>query len=221
MSLLSDEAERLLRAVGPRHDEIQAEMAEFADEQGFPIIGPDAGGVLRTIARVTDAGRIFEFGSGFGYSAYWFLQGMAPDGDVVLTEIDAAELKLGESFLEDAGLAERATFERGDAMEIVDDYAGPFDVVLIDHQKRRYVDAFEAIRGKVPAGGVVVADNVMHGPFDLGDLVAHFQDGADLLDDEQIRGIAEYVSHVRDAEAFDTVILPVGNGLALTTRVAE
>lgn len=106
-------------------------------------------------------------------------------------------------------------------MDIVDDYAGPFDVTLIDHQKRRFVDAFEAVRGKVPVGGVVVADNVMHGPFDLGDLVAYFEGGVDLPADEQVRGIAEYVAHVRDAEAFDTVILPVGNGLAVTTRVAE
>jgi caffeoyl-CoA O-methyltransferase len=73
---LSEQADRYVRATGPTHDDLQREMAAHADAHGFPIIGPDAGGVLQTLARLRGADRVFEFGSGFGYSAYWFLQGV-------------------------------------------------------------------------------------------------------------------------------------------------
>jgi predicted O-methyltransferase YrrM len=216
---LSDTAQQYLRATGPTHDEIQAEMAAFADENDFPIIGPDAGGVLRGLTAATQARRLFEFGSGFGYSAYWFLEGMPDDGEIILTEFDEDELAMAEEFFDRAGLSARATFEYGDAMETIERYDGPFDVVLIDHQKHRYADAFEAVEDDLPAGAVVVADNVMRGPIDIDALLEYFETGAPLPDDENVRGIATYLDTVRATDDFQTTVLPVGSGLAMTTRV--
>ncbi|WP_247729848.1 O-methyltransferase [Halovivax limisalsi] len=215
---IDESAERYVRAVGPDHDETHAAMAAFADEHDFPIIGPVAGGVLRSYAAARRAERVFEFGSGFGYSAYWLLQGMADDGEIVLTELDAEELEKGEEFLADAGEADRATFERGDALEIAQEYDGPFDVVLIDHQKSRYADAFELIREKLAPGGVVIADNVLYGGHDYHDSLAYVEGDGELPDDENARGIVRYLETVRSADGFQTSVIPVGSGLAVTVR---
>ncbi|KPN31149.1 putative O-methyltransferase [Halolamina pelagica] len=211
--------ERYVRATGASHSEIQAEMADYADENGFPIIGPDAGAVLRMLARLTDAGRVFEFGSGYGYSASWFLAGGADE--VVLTEIDDDELEMAREFLDRAGVAERARFEHGDALELVEAYGGPFDVVLIDHDKPRYAQGFDKAREKVPEGGVIVADNMTRGPIDLDALTAYFADEEPLPDDasDGTEGIADYVEHVHADPAFESFVLPVGSGLCLSTRV--
>lgn len=211
--MVDTETRAFLRAVSPAHDEIQQEMAAYADDHGFPIIGAEAGGLLRSVARTADAQRVFEFGSGFGYSAYWFLQGMPADGEIVLTEFDADELEMAEEFFERAGLHDRARFEHGDAMTAVTRHDGPFDVVLIDHQKASYPDAFAAIRGKLPVGSVVVADNIMR-----SSVMQYFGADADLPDDDSARGLIEYVETVRSDEDFHTTILPIGNGLALSTR---
>jgi caffeoyl-CoA O-methyltransferase len=219
MTVLPDDLARFVRATAPAHDEIQREMVEYAEREGFPIIGPEAGAVLRLLARLTDARRVFEFGSGYGYSAYWFLQGMTEDGEVVLTEFDADELDMARDFFERAGLTDRALFEEGDAVTIVDNYDGPFDLVLVDHQKHRYAEAFEKVREKVAVGGVVVADNVMKGPIDF-DALLDFLEGGELGDvNDDTRGIADYLETVRGDDAFETVVLPVGNGIAVSTRV--
>jgi len=221
MDVLSDPAERFLAATAPEHTATQAEMAELADEWGFPIIGPEAGAVLRLLARLTDARSVFEFGSGFGYSATWFLRGGAES--VICTEFDESEAQRGVRFAADGGYADSVTFEVGDAMETVERYDGPFDIALIDHQKGRYVDAYRAVLPKVRPGGVIVADNVTRGPIDFGDLVAHFEDGASLPDPEvdgETRGIGEYVGTVRSDDAVETAILPVGSGIAVSTKVA-
>lgn len=218
---LSETAQRYLRATGPDHDEIQAEMAAYAAEEGFPIIGPDAGGVLRFLACTTQASRVFEFGSGFGYSAYWFLEGMPADGEIILTEIDADELAMAEEFLDRGGFAERATFEHGDAMEVIDRYDGAFELVLIDHEKHRYADGFEAIREQLPVGSAVVADNMLRGPIDYEEILAYFESGESLPDDPDTQGIAEYIETVRADDAFQTTLLPVGSGIAVTTRISR
>lgn len=213
------EMARFVRAVGPDHDDVQAEMAAYAREHDFPAVGAEAGGALMLLARLADATRAFEFGSGFGYSAYWFARGMADDGRIVLTEVDRDELEMAREFLDRGGFAERAEFREGDAVAIVDEYEGPFDVVLVDHQKHRYAEAFETVREKVRPGGFVVADNVTHGPIDFDALAAHVVEGSNLpTDDEDTRGIAEYLSTVRAADGFETALLPLGSGLAVSVR---
>ena len=208
---------RFVRATGPDHTDVQAEMAAHAEAESFPNVGRGAGAVLQLLARLADAETVFEFGSGFGYSASWFLRGGA--GRVVLTEFDEDELALGREFLTDAGLAERCVFESGDAMETVERYGGPFDVVLVDHQKSRYPEAFEAVRRKLSPGGVIVADNVTRGPASFPAVLDHLESGEPLpADDDQTAGIAEYLTTVRAAEDFDTAVLPVGSGLSVSVK---
>jgi predicted O-methyltransferase YrrM len=74
----------------------------FADREGFPTVGAAVGGWRALLARAVDAERVFEFGSGFGYSAYWFARELPADGEVVLTEIDEDELDQAREYLEKA-----------------------------------------------------------------------------------------------------------------------
>jgi caffeoyl-CoA O-methyltransferase len=224
-----DDIAQFTEALAPEPDEIAREMDAYADEMDFPHVGPAVGGTLRLLARMVDAERVFEFGSGFGYSAYWFAQALPADGEIVLTEFDADELEDAKDFLARGGVDDVARYEHGDAMETIERYDGPFDVVLIDHQKERYADAFAAVREKVPPGGVVVADNAMTaGIIDFDALRTHFLDGdgsgdpqSDALADasDATRGIAEYLATVRADDAFDTVVLPLGEGIAVSYRV--
>ncbi|QPV63844.1 O-methyltransferase [Halosimplex litoreum] len=212
-------------ALGPEPDAILDEMGEQARDEGFPYVGPAVGGWLAMLARFADAERVFEFGSGFGYSAYWFARELPEDGEVVLTEIDAGELEQAREYVDRGGLADRASFEHGDAIETIDAYEGPFDVVLIDCQKERYAEAFEAVREKVAPGGIVAADNVVAGgSIDAGDLRAYCEDGggeggADRSGmNGMTEGIADYLDAVEADDAFETTLLPLGEGVAVSQR---
>lgn len=217
--LLPTSLDRFVAETAPSHDPIQAEMAEVADESGFPIIGRVAGAFLYTVASARSAEAVFEFGSGFGYSATWFLKGMAPRGEIVLTETDADEAAMAEDFLSRAGEAERATVEQGDAMAIIDRYDGPFDAVLIDHDKPAYAAAFEEVIDKVATGGVVIADNMLDGPVWYEDLLPYVVDDASEPAGDYATGLLRYLRTARGHPACHTLVLPIGNGLAVTTKV--
>ncbi|MFB6141618.1 MAG: O-methyltransferase [Halosimplex sp.] len=219
----ADELPELLEsyatALGPESDEIIDEMGAQARREGFPYVGPAVGGWLAMLARFADAERVFEFGSGFGYSAYWFARELPEDGQVVLTEIDEDELDQAREYLERGGLADRAAFEHGDAIETVEAYEGPFDVVLVDCQKERYAEAFEAVRDKVAPGGIVAADNaVAGGTIDAEALRDYYEGDAAVEMNGMTRGIAEYLDAVEADEAFETALLPMGEGVAVSQR---
>lgn len=214
---LTDDVLRFVRATGPQPDETLAEMDAYAERNGFPHVGPEVGGFLRLIARISGAKSIFEFGSGYGYSAYWFAEALSEDGEIVLTEVDKGELEMAREYLERGGYDQLASYELGDALDTIERYDGPFDVVLIDHQKHRYVEAFEAVREKLAPGGVVIADNAMSAEevVVFEDLLAHVEGGDPELN-EGTDGIAAYLDHVRTASGFETQVLPFGEGIAVS-----
>jgi caffeoyl-CoA O-methyltransferase len=214
-----DDVETFAATVGPNPDDVLREMDERAEETGFPTVGPAVGGWLQQLVGLVGARRVFEFGSGYGYSAYWFARGLPDDGEVVLTEIDADELDDAREYLGRGGYTDVARFELGDAIETVDAYDGPFDIALIDNEKDRYVEAFEAIREKVPVGGVVVADNMTAGPFAFEEIHRLVVEGGE-TDNDMARGVADYLDHVRADEGFETTLLPLDEGLAVSRRVA-
>lgn len=231
--VLTDEVARFVRAAGPTPDDTLREMDEYAAESGFPHVGPEVGGTLALLSRLLGASSVFEFGSGYGYSAYWFARALPADGRIVLTEIDEDELEMAREYMQAGGFGDIAEYELGDALEIVDRYEGPFDIVLLDHQKRRYPEAFEAVRSKVPVGGAIVADNVMTAgsiQFETVLEILEAQDrnpqgrqtglDADIPAEatDATRGIVTYLTMVRNDEAFETIVLPLGEGIAVSYR---
>jgi predicted O-methyltransferase YrrM len=214
-----DDVEAFAEAVGPPTDAVIREMDARAAETGFPTVGPAVGGWLQQLVGLVDADRVFEFGSGYGYSAYWFARGLPADGELVLTEVDADELADAREYLDRGDFDVTIRFEHGDAIETVDGYAGPFDCVLIDNEKERYVDAFASVRGTVPVGGVVVADNMTGGPFAFEEIHRLLVEGRGDRDGT-LGGVADYLDRVRGDADFETTLLPLGEGLAVSRRVA-
>lgn len=215
--VVPEEVTALATAIGPADDEILESMHERTARMEFPTVGPAVGTWLSVLVRATDARRIFEFGSGFGYSAYWFARTLPADGEIVLTEIDEDELALAREYFEQAGLTDVAHFEHGDAIDIVGTYDGSFDIVLIDNEKDRYVEAFQSVRGKLDPGSLVLADNaITAGHIDRDDVLAILEGGAPADATDASRGIAAYLAHVRDADDLETSLLPLGEGVAVS-----
>ncbi|MFB6308386.1 MAG: O-methyltransferase [Haloarculaceae archaeon] len=218
MDFVPDATESFARTLAPDPDEVIEEMDRKAERESFPTVGPAVGGWLRLLARTTDAERVFEFGSGFGYSAYWVAPALPADGEIVLTEIDADELDEAREYLERGGYADRARFEHGDAIDTVERYDGPFDLVLIDNEKDRYTEAFESVREKVAVGGVVAADNVItSATVDAADVRALLS-GESVDATDTSRGIADYLERLGEDPAFETGLLPLGEGVSVSVR---
>ena len=81
--------ENYMRLLVNRTDHpILTEMEAVAENNNFPIIGRLVGIFLETLAKTANAQRVFEFGSGYGYSAYWFAKAVGPEGKVICSDGD-------------------------------------------------------------------------------------------------------------------------------------
>jgi len=207
MDIVNPKLEEWLHDLQQSKDPVLVDMEARAKKENFPIIGPLVGRFVYQMASTIGARDIFEMGSGFGYSTWWFAQAVGSNGRVVHTEGSPARTSDARKYLERSGLASRVTFELGDALESIKKYPGPFDVVFIDVDKEFYPAALELARSRVRAGGLILTDNVLWSGRVLDQ------------DDEATRGVLAYDHEVFSAPDLFTTIVPLRDGVAVSLKL--
>ena len=210
MQIVDAAVEHYMRSLAPSRHPVLREMEAYAAEKNFPIIGPMCGRLLYQYAVMLGAKQVFEMGSGFGYSTFWFATAVGPEGRVVYTDNSEENSRKAKEFLGAAGLADRVVFEVGDALDTIRRYEGPFDAILIDVDKQGYPEALRLAKERVRVGGVILTDNVL-----WSGAVAHPPS------DKATEAILEYNRAAYDDPELLTTILSVRDGLAVSLRVAD
>jgi predicted O-methyltransferase YrrM/predicted Ser/Thr protein kinase len=207
-TILNPDVEKYLSELTLHQDELLTQMEELAVKRQFPIVGPLVGRLLYLMARVTGAKRIVELGSGFGYSAYWFLRAMPEDGRLIFIDRSQDNADLAKRFFEKMGCASRVEFHVGDALEVLGTLDGPFDVIFNDIDKQQYPTAFLRSIFKLRQGGLLISDNVLWGGKVVGE-----------PEDASTRGIQEYNRLAHQTVGVMSVVIPIRDGVGVTYRL--
>ena len=216
MNITDPKIEDYIKEHLARHDEpVLLEMEAEAKENDFPIVGRMVGVVLEILARSIKAKRVFELGSGYGYSGYWFARAVGPDGEVHLTDGDRENEGKATAYLTRAGLWEQITFHVGDAVTSLNATDGDFDIVYCDIDKDGYPDAWRAGRERIRPGGLFICDNTLWSGRVTG-----------AVDDERQRRMPEWTEAIKQMndEAFAdpeylATILPIRDGVLIALRL--
>ena len=189
-------------------DPVLDAMHKEAAERRFPIVGPEVGRLLFQLCKLSRAERIFEMGSGFGYSTLWFARALNSTGRVHHTDGDPANTNAARAYLERAGLHDRVVFTTGDARAILKETPGEFDIVFMDIDKDQYPSGYHVFKDRVKMGGLVIVDNLIWS----GQVAAGVRDDAP-------NGVREYISLMWNDPRFISSLLPVRDGVGVSLRV--
>ncbi len=160
--ILDPRIDQYLNQLERRHDDpVLLEMETLAEQNHFPIVGRLSGVFLEAMALTVGARTVFELGSGFGYSAWWFTRAVGPDGMVYCTDGDPANREKAEDFLTRAGRWDRVNYRTGNAQDLLVDTLGEFDIVYNDVLKPQYPETWLQAKDRVRPGGLYIADNVL------------------------------------------------------------
>ncbi|MFN2545673.1 MAG: O-methyltransferase [Actinomycetota bacterium] len=162
MDIVNPKIEEYMRTLQAGHDEpVLLEMEKEAKERGFPIIERLCGVTIEVLARAIGAKRVFELGSGYGYSGYWFSRAIGSDGELHLTDGNPDNEKKALDYLGRVGLDGPVTYHVGDAVKTLQSIEGEFDIVYCDIDKWEYPHAWEVARERIRVGGLYICDNVL------------------------------------------------------------
>ncbi len=161
MDILNPKLEKYISDLMPKQNAVVEEMYKYGIDRDFPLIGPLCGQFLRQMALISNAKRIFEMGSGFGYSAVWFAMGVPDDGKIICTDGDAKNRERAISYFERLGIGHKIEFHVGMAQEILRQFNEPFDIIFNDVDKEQYPETLEIAIPRLRKGGLFITDNTL------------------------------------------------------------
>jgi caffeoyl-CoA O-methyltransferase len=207
MDIVNRAIEDYMLQVIPERDAVLTEMERLAEERHFPIVGPLVGRFFYQLVLLTKPKRILELGSGYGYSAYWLAKALPRSGKIICTESSEQNAKLARKFLGRGGVADKVEFRVGDAVEIIDQVKGKFDMILCDIEKHQYPQVFRKAVPRMKKGGLLIADNVLWSGRVL-----------DSKPDRNTAGILTFTRLVYSSPRLFTTILPLKDGLVASVK---
>jgi caffeoyl-CoA O-methyltransferase len=201
--------------LGGEHEVAEA-MEKEAEDRDFPVVGRTVGVTLEVLTRAIGARRVLEMGSGYGYSAYWFARAVGEAGEVHMTEGDEGNARKAMDYLDRAGLADRVRSHVGNALDIIDELEGEFDVIFCDIDKGDYPDAWKKAGDRIRIGGLYLCDNVLWSGFvALPD---------DQIEDERRHrwtpAVREHNRLIADDGRYCSTIVPTRDGVMVALRVS-
>ncbi|HEV8572703.1 MAG TPA: O-methyltransferase [Actinomycetota bacterium] len=215
MEIVNEKVERYMASLlESRGQEVLEQMETEGRERDFPIVGRTVGVTLEILARAVGARRVLEMGSGFGFSAYWFARAVGPGGEIHLTDGDPENERKALDNLGRAGLADRCTFHVGNALDIIDELPGEFDVIFCDIDKSGYPDAWKKARERIRIGGLYLCDNVLWSGRVAEDV------GTDDRRPEWTAAVKEHNQAIAEDDRYLSVIVPTRDGVMVALRVS-
>jgi predicted O-methyltransferase YrrM len=169
------------------------------DEFLLPV-GREVGWFLHSLILAKRPARILELGTSYGYSTLFLADAAAQVGSAVIS-MDLVDYKqaAARAMIEKAGLSAVVDFRLGDAVELINADAGPFNLVLLDIWKDCYVPCLRAFYPKLADEGIVAADNMIE-PAVVREDARKYRAAVGALSDMQ------------------TTLLPIGSGIELSVR---
>lgn len=183
--------------------------------EGLPLVYPDTGALLHTLARGCGATRILEIGTCIGYSTLWLATALPATGALITMEYDAARAARARDHLAAAGCHDRVSVIVGDAMRFLHKVAGPFDLIFQDSDKKLYEPMIDRLVELLRPGGLLVADNILWN----GEVVPGFV-AEKKYSEEDTAAIAGFSRRLAADPRLYTSFLQVGDGVSVSVKRA-
>src|SRR6516165_3668191 len=149
------------------------ERAELMRDIYMPV-SPEVGRLLYLLTRGRGAHLIVEFGTSYGISGIHLAAALRDSGHgrLVTTEFDSVKAERARENFRAAGLADLVEIRVGDAFETLKSgLADGIDLVLLDGWKPLYLPMLKFLEPRLPAGAVIVADDLAVAPAALASYV--------------------------------------------------
>ena len=188
-------------------------IKQKALEEHIPIIMDDTLEVVDKILTKLKPKKILEIGTAVGYSAICFSEYLTEDGEIDTIERDEERIKEAKENIKKVGVEQKISIYEGDAVEILPTLNNKYDMIFFDAAKGKFPFFLKEALRMLNEGGVILADNILYKGYVMSDYNKHKQRTA-------VRNLREYIHDVTNNPKLETEILEVGDGLAITKKIA-
>jgi predicted O-methyltransferase YrrM len=174
------------------------------------LSGSFQGRVLSLLSQLIQPSKILEVGTYTGYSALCLAEGLQNDG--ILHTIDCNEelVDFQKKYFDQSKYKNQIIQHLGNADQIIPRLEDSFDLVFLDADKENYPVYLELVAPKINSGGLLISDNVLWS----GKVLEPVK-----KEDIATRELIRYNKLLKEDSRFQTVVLPIRDGLTLSRKI--
>ena len=188
------------------------EIERDAVEAQIPVIRKSTQELLKFLLALSKPKNILEVGTAIGFSALLMSEYGRPDCHITTIEKYEKRILIAKENFRRFGREGRITLLEGDAAEVLKALDVPYDMIFMDAAEGQYIHFLPEVLRLLTPGGILISDNVLQD----GDVIeSRF---AVTRRDRTIHArMREYLYVLTHTPGLKTVVLPVGDGVTLST----
>ena len=189
------------------------ELEKYSIETNVPIIRKEMQSLIKFLLAIKSPKSVLEVGTAIGFSAVLMAENLPKDSKITTIEKYEKRIPIAKENFVKFGVFDRVTLLEGDATDILKELRGPYDFIFMDAAKGQYINFLPDILRLLSKDGILLTDNVM-------------QEG-DILESKYVverrnrtiyKRMREYLYELTHNDMLTTVILPIGDGVTISTR---
>ena len=178
-----------------------------------PIIRKVMQSFLKFLLAMKKPARILEVGTAVGFSAILMAEYDPVPCQITTIENYEKRIPIARENFKRAGKEAQIALLEGDAAEVLKTLEGPYDFIFMDAAKGQYIHFLPEILRLLAKDGVLVSDNVLQD----GDVIES-RFAVTRRNRTIHKRMREYLYTLTHSEELVTAVLPVGDGISLSTR---
>lgn len=207
-----DYIEQYIKGLICEDSDILKEMELFAHENHVPIVQKETEKFLQFMVTVKKPIKILELGTAIGYSSIVMSMTAGKKCKITTVERDNEMINLAENNIKKYGFDDNINVVQGDCLDVLKALDEQYDLIFMDAGKGHYNHFLPECLRLLKQDGIIIADNVLfRGMVASNDLVERRK----ITIVKRMRKYLELVSNDRE---FVTSVIPMGDGIAVTTR---
>ena len=168
------------------------------------------GGLLSFISRLMHPQHILEIGTFTGYATLCLAEGLQENGTLDTIEIDPEAEEIIRRYFEQSPYHKQLFLHIGNALDILPALHKTFDLVIIDADKKEYLDYYKLIISKVRKGGIILVDNVLWS----GKVIEEVKQN-----DRDTQAILAFNDYVQQDNSVRNLLLPFRDGMMMIEKL--
>ena len=190
------------------------ELEKEAIAGDIPIIRKPLQSFFRFLLRYVKPKSILEVGTAIGFSAILMSEYAPKDCKITTIEKYEKRIPVAKKNFKKYGKEAQIELLEGDATQILKELTGPYDLIFMDAAKGQYLAFMPDVLRLLAPGGILLSDNVLQD----GDVIES-RFALERRKRTTHARMREYLYELKHTEGLETVILPVGDGITLTTKL--
>ena len=188
-------------------------IEQEALETFVPIIRKETQSFLKVLLMMKKPLKILEVGTAVGFSAILMSEYMPENGHITTIENYEKRIPIARENFKRAGCEDKISLIQGDALEVMKELEGPYDLIFMDAAKGQYINYLPEALRLLEKDGVLVSDNVLQD----GDIIES-RFAVERRNRTIHSRMREYLYELKHHEQLQTSIIPLGDGVALSIK---